>query len=185
MGVNCSAKLSHGATWEYVGLAAAILLGSTPEKKWLSNSGKQFYVAHVPGFDGRKCDYRPCAGMPDYIYLMVPLTKGNPVADAIRKSDTDGKPDTRYAMWYGIEGRTLYPRASAAKIALAEALTKFFGGRIDHNDSDAARDKNYPMPKYLADLNNDANFDRLQRALMNLKPLTKKDIERCKKYAAY
>lgn len=83
----------------------------------------------------------------------------------------------------GMERRSLYPKATAAKIALAEGITKFFGGKITYNDF-TGRSRKFPTLKDFTGEGNTA-FYRYQKALESLKPLTQADMDRCAKYAAY
>jgi len=173
MGVNCSVQLSNGAEWQKVGQVACVLLGAKSHREPLGNDGGWHLV--VDGFGFGKyavtCD-------PSYVDILVSGDADNPASKAIAESDS-----LPYRLWYGLERRSLYPKATAAKIALAEGITKFFGGKIVYNDSTDKKASFKPLASFTQESN--AAFYRFQNALESLKPLTKADIERCAKYAAY
>jgi len=190
MGVNCSVRLNEGAEWMKVGQVASVLLGAKVRKAPLGEDG---YHALVEGFDNRDsqpvrvanrllgklhCGKYNATSVPEYIDILVDGDPENPVAKAIAESDS-----LPYALWYGLEKRSLYPKATAAKIALAEGIVKFFGGAGVYND---CTDKKM---RFLSRLDfkgeDDASFYRFQDALLALKPLKQKDIDRCAKYASY
>jgi hypothetical protein len=173
MGINCSAKLSNKATWEYVGMVASVLLGAKATKQKL---GADSFHAVVEGFN--RNTWKPTS-MPEYIYILVNGFVDNPVAKAIQ--DTDELP---YHMWYGLEQRSLYPKATAEKIALTLALVKFFGGEITYNDASCDGPETFPVPKYIG-AQGGKEWQRLHQEILDLKPLTQADIDACKKWAAY
>lgn len=191
MGVNCKVVLNEGADWEKVGQVASVLLGAKVNKAPLGDDG---YHALVEGFDNRGSQadkvarrllgqepyggYRTFDITPSDIDILIEGDANNPVAKAIAESD--GFP---YGLWYGLENRSLYPKATAAKIALAAGLAKFFGGKGVYND---CSDKKMNFPSRLNFIGEtDPAFYRYQDALLALKPLTQKDIDRCAKYASY
>ena len=172
MGVNCNANLNGGATWKKVGQVACVLLGARTHREPLGRDGWHLVV------EGFGYGQFMVTSMPEYVDIPVDGDPDHPAVLAIKNSDS-----IPYRLWYGLENRSLCPKATAAKIALAEGITKFFGGKIVYND---ATDKKRTF-KSPADFTgeNDAAFYRYQTALENLKPLTQKDIDRCAKYAAY
>jgi hypothetical protein len=172
MGVNCSVKLNEGATWNRVGQVACILLGAKTHRKPLGRDGWHLVVEGF-GYGQSK----PTSD-PSYVYIVVNGDASNIAAKAIASSDS-----MPYEIWYGLEARLLYPKATAAKIALAEGITKFFGGKIVYNDC-SDKKRTFPSPLDFKG-ESDASFYRFQKALEELKPLTQKDVDRCAKYAAY
>lgn len=174
MGVNCSVRLSAKTTWEYVHKVATALLGTPLHREDFSTgSGWAAYAPKQPSqFEPTYC--------PEYIDILVPLVAGNPASDLIEVSDRDGG---YYRLWYGLESKSLYPKATAAKIALAEGICKFFGGRITYNDATGAA-RSFKAPAYIG-AEDGKPWYRLQQALLDIKPLTQKDIERNQKHAAY
>jgi hypothetical protein len=172
MGVNCSVTLNPKAEWRYVGLVASILLGDKPYKDnfssgWSAKSKKYGYGKTRSAHD------------PSYCYILAQGDPDNPAAKLIQESDGE----LPYEIWYGLERKSLYPKATAAKIALAEGICKFFGGTIVYNDATDAK-RTFPCPGYIGAEDGKAWY-RLQQAILDLKPLTTKDIERNQKHAAY
>lgn len=174
MGVNCNVTLSQYATWKAVGQVACVLLGARVTKEQFGSGLKGWHAA-VEGFGYGKFE---ATHTPDYIDILISGDVSNPVSKALQ--DGDSMP---YRLWYGIERKSLYPKATAAKIALAEAITKFFGGKITYNDC-TDESASFPIRRWIGDESN-AAFERFQVELMELKPLGKQDIDRCAKYAAY
>jgi hypothetical protein len=193
VGVNCSVRLNEGAEWKRVGQVACILLGAKARRESLGLPTTDSWHVVVETFDRRQTQERRVAarllgkepyekyeatGTPEYIDILVDGDPKNSVYRAIE--DTDAIP---YRLWYGLENRSLYPKATAAKIALAEGITKFFGGKIEYNDSTGQKHTFKSPASFIGE--SDASFYRYQNALEALRPLTQKDIDRCAKYAAY
>lgn len=172
MGVNCCVRLNEGAGWKKVGKVACVLLGAKVHREPLGKDGWHLVVEGF-GYGEYKATHTP-----EYIDIMVCGDADNPAARSIAASD--GLP---YRLWYGLENRSLYPKATAAKIALALAITKFFGGRITYNDS-SGKKRTFLSP-FDFKPETDKAFYAFETALEALKPLTVKDIKQCEKYAAY
>lgn len=172
MGVTCSVRLNDGACWKKVGQVACVLMGATTHREPLGRDG---WHLMVDGFGYGRWEK---TNNPSYIDVLVSGADDNPIVRSI--ADSDSIP---YRMWYGLESRSLYPKAKAAQIALAEGITKFFGGRITYNDC-TDKKRSFASP---ADFTKETNtsFYAFQNALESLKPLTQKDVDRCQKYAAY
>lgn len=178
MGVNVQATLSPKADWQTVGEVASILLGAKAYSETISNGGySSFEAARVEGFTFKS--YKSHSkGSPELIDIVLKGNRSNPVMAALEKSD--GYP---YRLWYNLEDRSLYPKCTAAKIALALGIVKFFGGRITYNDAEGPT-RSFKTPRYIG-AENGKPYDELQKAMLALKPLTQKDIGRVRKYAAY
>lgn len=176
MGVNCNAYLSPKTRWEDVRLAAAALLGVKLEK-CPSRYNVDSWWAEIPK-DVPPSERWRSTSMPECIYILAPLTEGNPVSDAIKESDS-----SPYYMWYGLENRYIGPKATAAKIALTEALCKFFGGKMVYNDS-TGKKRTFPAPPYIG-AQDGKPWKTLHQAFLDIKPLTEKDMKRVEKHAAY
>ena len=91
-----------------------------------------------------------------------------------------------YHFEFGHGGPGLIGGCRAERIYLHKRLVDFFGGAVDYNDSDR-REVNYrkPAPSWLLRRADDKCFHALQLAKWNLQPMTKKEIARYEKYAAY
>jgi hypothetical protein len=171
MGVNCTVELSPKATWEYVGMVASKLLGAKATKEPI---GTSFY-AIIEGFNGGS--FKPTS-FPQYIYILVSGDVANPAAKLIQ--DSDGLP---YHMWYGLESRWFNPKATAAKIALAKGIVKFFGGKITYNDS-TDKEEIFKAPSYIGAADG-FPWQRLHQEIIDLPPLSIRNINECEKWAAY
>jgi hypothetical protein len=86
----------------------------------------------------------------------------------------------------------MYPKSTPFWIALSKKLIKFFGGIIVFRDSDYYRGKNImtakrscPVDRYGFIPDDGAPFQRLQDAIMKVKPLTKGDLAAAWKLSAY
>ena len=174
MGVNCRATLNEGADWRKVGQVASVLLGAKMRRESL---GKDGWLIVVEGFGYGK--FSPWISEPSYIDIHV-CGDAETNAAAYQINQSDGMP---YQMSYNMERRSLYPKASAAKIALAEAIAKFFGGEFLYNDYNGRKRKFPTLKKFTGE--REAEYYRFQKALEALKPLTQADIDRCAKHAAY
>lgn len=175
MGVNVSVKFPSGVRMSDVATVAAILLGS--EKEWDKNGR---WINPVPGVQ------RESTSVPEMAYIKLPVKAyNNPVADEIRKSDGD-----LYFLSYhyesGKHGETsIIPKCTAAKIALCVGLVKFFGGTVDFNDCDSVNINMRKTPRKPIAPSDGKPWVNFQKAMDTIKPLTEKDAERVKKWAAY
>jgi len=79
--------------------------------------------------------------------------------------------------------RMISVRATPFWIAMGIGLVKFFGGYVDFYDTDAkGKDFEAPYPKDIYNCPEDCkDFDDFQSKKLNLKALTKKDIQNAKK----
>ena len=152
-------------------------ISSSPEtlavKRFFSNGAG--YSASVEDITSKS--FRP-THTPEYIYIVVPGDAENPAAKLIATSDK-----MPYQMWYGLENRFLYPKATAAKIALAHGIVKFFGGKIKWNDA-IGKSSTFPTPRYIG-AENGKPWYQLQDAILALKPLTQSDVDAMNQWASY
>lgn len=174
MGTNVNAMLPAGTRLRDVADVIGILLGC--KKSW---NGTARWV-EVDGVS------RKSSSLPEMVYINV-LLKGidNPAALAIRKSDGD-----TYELAYHFEGDqhcgpNLSPKSTAAKIALCRAVIMFFGGSVDYNDCDST-DVNFKVsPRQPIAPSNGEAWNKFQRSLYTLQPLTEADIATVKHWAVY
>jgi hypothetical protein len=81
--------------------------------------------------------------------------------------------------------RLIMMRSTAQKVALAKRLVDFFGGVVDYNDCDSS-DNDYSKPERKGmDKSINKNFHALQAAMLEVKPVTEKEIKAAAKWAAY
>jgi hypothetical protein len=173
MGVNVNAYLPAGVRISEVAKVIGILLGSQkewePGRRWLNVAG----IRQLP------------TSVPELAEIRIDLTDANnPTAKAIRESDGN-----IYSMDYFFEsnhgGPQLYPKCTAAKIALCKAVVIFFGGSVDYNDSDRVEVNLRAETRLPVNHSDDAAFADFQEALWRLPALTPADIQAVAEWAAY
>lgn len=72
------------------------------------------------------------------------------------------------------------------RIALYRALVDVFGGEIDYNDCDCVDvDYKKKSPYWSTGKYSDEKYQARQKALWNLKPLSKEDIDYCRQFSSY
>lgn len=83
--------------------------------------------------------------------------------------------------------RSIIPRSTAFWCAVGRELVKFFGGSIQYQDWKDLRNSTlyFPKPRHRNNPEDGTAWTSFQEAMMNIKPLTKKHIERAEKVAAY
>lgn len=180
MGVNVGCQLPHGTRIKDVAKVAAALLGH--ESKHVPIGGSDSTFATVKGYDLK------AAGDSSFqvtlAYVVLDTTTGNPAAQAILKSDGE-----RYHLLYHFEysklGPGTTPKCTAAKIALCVGLVRFFGGTVDFSDCDA-KDVNLRV-KAKTDIHasDGPEWSEFQNRILAVQPITKDDIAKYEKFAAY
>ena len=178
MGINVVATLPPECRIGDVAHVAGILLGNKFTKKALSENS---YYVFVDGVSVRA----NTPSNPTLADMVITLNPKNPAAASIIRSD--GNP---YHFDYFFEfdktgERGLYPKSTAAKIALCVGIVQCFGGKVDFNDCDTKSVNYRAKPfKYTGAQDGD-EWNRLQDRIMAVKPLTNQDMEKYIPWAAY
>lgn len=180
MGVNCTIDLPPSVRVDYVAMAIGVLSGLTPEKAYFGSGSDGGWAARVPGVDVQPVG-RTSPGMVDITiakpHRSSPLIDGEVVHSVFyffESSDDNGKPV-----------RSLNPPSTAYWISVGRALIRLFGGKIDFSDTDDV-DVNEKRPAWKHNNASDGEpWYELQNRIMNIKPLTEKDLDANVKHAAY
>lgn len=180
MGVDCRITLPHTARLRDVADVIGILLGKEAELAPLSRNSIH---CKVEGVTTKSSAVVECAEIE--------------IKDALWGHD--GHRGDRWFLYhfefengystdgdYHTEsGRGILPRATAINIAMAVELVKFFGGEVDFNDSDA-KDVDFKAPtKKDIQACNGEGWEKFQRRMAAVQPLTKAQVAEYQKYAAY
>jgi hypothetical protein len=102
----------------------------------------------------------------------------------------EGPMGTVRALWHFEFGegasRGMLPTSRPTWIAIARRMVEFFGGKVDYQDTDAV-EVNYSAkkPRKVNNPSDDKAWDDFHNELWQLKPLTKAEIEKCRKLAGY
>jgi hypothetical protein len=166
MGVDCKVSLPANVSFRNVLSVLGVLLGCKATKEPL---GRDSWHAHVQGAEARSCDV---TGLVNFVISI----DGECVMHHPFHFEFDSS--GRRGMMFG---------SSPERIALCRALAKFFGGSVDYNDCDN-REKDYVVKAKSNAENNPEDgkpWYALQERILKLKPLSKKDIDACREYAAY
>lgn len=82
-------------------------------------------------------------------------------------------------------GRGIQPSCTALNIAMCVELAKFFGGVVDFNDCDGSnRDFHSPVKKDIR-ANDGEEWEKFQRRMAAVKPMSQAHIDRYTEHAAY
>jgi hypothetical protein len=168
MGVDTIIRLPENVEINHVADVIGILAGLKAEKKNFQRS-EGWYVE----VDGVNILGRP--SIPDGPEITF-------------KSPLDGE-NHSVSYWYEDSegGRMLSPHSTAFWIAIGRGLVKFFGGTLVYKDTGNMKPNFRGRPKSDA-LNRPQDgkpWQNLQQRLLDLKPLTQKDLKAESKHAAY
>lgn len=172
MGVNIQLHLYKSAKPEYIAKAMSILAGNDPNPTRIGvDARSEGYLVAAPPYT-----LKPSA----FSYPMGNISFNAP-------SDVD-------CSWHECTihlndnpgGFTwlLIPPSTPFWIALARDLVNVFGGALDYQDCDDS-ECDYFRFEQVRDYEGDQGFNDWQNYLMRMGALTSKDIEECRKFAAY
>ena len=86
----------------------------------------------------------------------------------------------------GMFGRLMIPPSTPFWISVGKRLCKFFGGKIDYNDSDSTDwNRVYRRPRKNNSPTNDEEWDDFQQAMFDLRPVSVKEMKAVNKVAGY
>lgn len=165
MGVDTRIKLSPKARLTDVATVAAILLGCKPTLEPLN--GTSSHRCRVKGLETKSSVVETCADIvihPEYgeaRHLLYHF-----------EFDDDGS-------------RGILLRAYAVNIALGVRLVEFFGGEVDFNDSDDSERDFTAKGLPFCNASDGKEWDTLQKAQYELRPITVSEANQYTKHAAY
>lgn len=171
MGTSCRIVLPSDVLIRDVADVMGILAGLPKHMDTLDNSGRQFQVCKVNGVKVKNTT------IPEMGQIIL------------EGAMVDGQ--KAHQVYYHYEGehgttRTLSPQSTALWIAIGRGLVYFFGGTMDYQDCDSVRvNFRKPKPRKWNDPESNKPYDDFQRAMFAVEPLTKADLNACKKWAAY
>ena len=178
MGTDCKIYLPSNVQVDYVASAIGVLSGLKPKKKYFDKQHDGWAV-DVPGVgvENTTTSVSMVNIMISHPNMSMPLVDGeysHHVRYFFEGTDPDGKPC-----------RTLMPRSTAYWISIGRGLLKLFGGKIDYNDCDDI-EINEKLPPWKHSSAEDGEpWYALQNRILNIKPLTEKDLIDNDKHAAY
>lgn len=179
MGVNCWTYLPAAVRIDDVAKVAAALIGHKSRHESIGGSDGIF--AHVDGWKTTTANET----MPHCAYIVLDATIKTPAAEALRDSDGDA-----YHLLYHFESgrngeKAIGPKCTAVKIALCVGLVSFFGGTVDFNDCDDVDVDFRRKPKPDIHASDGEEWDRFQKRILAVKPLTQEDIGRYAERSAH
>ena len=171
MGVSTVIRLPADARARDVAQVMGALLGCETKlvegKDAFSGS---YFAARVKGA-GLKC----CEAVPECCYIEI---KGATVGPSNRMIMFPFEPEEG--------GRIIMPPATPLNIAMGKALVIFFGGAVDYNDCDSKRaDYRCRKPRPRNNPCDNKPWEKFQRDIASVKPLTPKEVKACVKVASY
>ena len=174
MGVNTKILINSKARLKDVANVMGILAGLEATKiPFQDNDG---YYIRVNGVKTESCEHMPECCM---INLIAP--EGKTLIDGEK---------SHFVMWHWetfSDFHLMMPRSSGFWIAMGKALIEIFGGQIDFNDCDDIDVDMKSKGKFDSEdyLETNEAFYKMQEFKLNLKSLTKKDLDNCYELSAY
>lgn len=177
MGVDTHVRLPHGVAIREVAEVIGILAGLKPAKHALERSqGDKWFVS----VDGAKAVGN--VNIPEMATIELNAPKGSTLVDGL----VSHRAFYHYESEQPKGARLLSVRATPFWIAMARRLVQHFGGEVVYSDCDDGK-ANYKckcprVPNYPTD---GEPWQRYQEEVFNLKPITKAEIQKARKWAAY
>jgi len=168
MGVNTHVYLPSDVRLRDVGEAIGILAG-LPFSFLKFGHGPSGYI-HVEGVSYEVNEHTPSMVNIEFAGQMV-----------------DGQ--TCHSAYYHFENpdgsRCVSLKSTSFWIAVGIGLAKFFGGKVSFSDCNGGTNRRYKKPRTGNSPEDGRPWDNFQKAMMKIKPLTKKDLDAVRKFAAY
>ena len=120
--------------------------------------------------------------------VTVESAQGVPQCANIQITPGDGvRPDHIYVLYHFEDdegnGRVLCPRSTPFWVAVGKRLVQFFGGTVDYQDCDDVEvDFKADKPRSRNNPSDGKPWDDFQAEKAAIVPLTKEDVETCRKY---
>jgi hypothetical protein len=178
MGVDAHIYLPADVRVRDVAEVMGVLAGLPFSKRHHSNSKSW-------GVEVKGAEAIPCAHVPTMCTINLTSPKG--------KRFVDGE-EVHFCYYHfepsgmkpGQSARLLTIRSTPFWLAIGVELVKFFGGRIDFNDSDTkSTDFRRSYPKIPNNIEDGRKWQAFQEKIFNTKPITRKDMQRMRHHAAY
>lgn len=169
MGCDCRVMLPQNVRCGDVADVCGMLLGLEKWKMELSGGSWSVRVRGV--------SFSTMQSIPGMVAIHLQgCTIGEPIRQLFFHYETDGD-------FFSLGGF----RSRAVSIAMSRKLIRFFGGVVDANDcDDNERDFEWKFQSRKHNSPQDGKeWDDFQQRKWNVKPLTKAEINRCEKLAAY
>jgi len=166
MGVDCRIWLPGRVRILDVADVIGILAGMKPEKRPFSTSEDGGWSTHVPNVRTE--------GIPEMPHCALIYFEHNG--------------ETRTVLYHfepGAGERLLMPSSTALWLAIGSGLIHFFGGRLDYNDCDSEDANETATVNYDIAPSDGEPWYEFQQRKLDLKALTKEDIDKYKPNAAY
>lgn len=165
MGVDTHINLSPKARFQDVAIVAAILLGCKPKLEPLG--GTSSFSCRVKGLETKP-------------------TVSETMAEILITPEYGEIRHLFYHFEFGDDGcKGMAPRATAVNIALGVRLVEFFGGWVDFNDNDESERDFKSDGLSFCNAEDGAEWDALQNAQYELRPITVSEVMQYEKYASY
>jgi len=171
MGVDCNILLPNDVRVRDVARAIGILMGGEAIRQPFHPPSDGYSIL-VPGVQVKPSSMPECAEI--RINFKAQDAVEHYVLFHFEVSGTKGK-------------RLLSPPSTPLWCAVGTALVKFFGGHVDYNDCDdeATGPQKTVFPLHRNDPSDDPEWTAFQERLMNLGPLTAKDMKAHRKVASW
>lgn len=166
MGVDTLIRLPADVRIRDVSIVIGILAGLKPEQHSLCGSS---YSCSVAGVETKSSSIPECADI------------------EINGDLVDGEKNHHVMFHFEYKAsRLLMPRSTAFWIAVGRRLIQFFGGSMDYQDCDSV-ETNYRRKSPRKDNSPEGGkpWHDLQDAMLAIKPITKDELIKCDKWAAY
>jgi hypothetical protein len=180
MGVDAYIYLPKDVRVHDVAKVAGILAGIKPE--W-EHSDSMHSFNDAKWAEVHKADAKGIECLPSCADIRFEAKKGELLVDG---------EFSHFCMFhYEISGRysnyvLLSPRSTAFWIGIGIGLCKFFGGAMDFNDCDSGGiNRRFPRQRKNNSPEDGKSWNDFQKAIMNVKALSKKDLEKAEKLASY
>lgn len=177
MGVDCCIYLPSDARLRDIATVMGIASGAVPEKHILDNTDGA-WSCHIPkeAVEIQAPDCEILVMCPN-LFIRIPTPDGEKNHHVMFHSEASGT--------HGLYN-LLMPRSTPFWIAMGLKLVKFFGGWIDYNDCDSeGKDVEFKKPREWNDPEDNKEWADFQQDLMEVTPLTRKDLEDVRHLASY
>ena len=181
MGVDCNIYLNAGnATAENVARVIAILAGNETTVKPLL--GTCHWSTEVSGYKFKGSEHTP---------TIADLSFDHHVGEHTGYDGPDA--NVQHSVFIHLESgvrnrKCMMPRATAFWLAMGRRLVRFFGGELFYQDCEKSWGD---VPDYKSRARfsqigeDDETFQKIQNAMMRLKPITRKEMAEMEEFAAY